>query len=61
MSCVVYGLGFAVKNNLICLVMQILVGCVIYIGLSVITKNDSYIYLKKCFFSKIIKKAGTRI
>ena len=47
MLIVVYGIGFLITNNLICLIVQVLAGGIVYIGISFITKNESFMYLKK--------------
>ena len=44
-----------IKNNALCLTVQILVGGIIYIILSAISKNESFIYLKDILKHKIIR------
>ena len=55
MVCVVYLIGLLINNNLICLIVQVLGGIVVYVGLSIITKNESFNYLKRMILSKILK------
>ena len=45
MCAAVYGVGYLVPNTLWCLVVQVLLGAAIYIGLSMVTKNESLQYL----------------
>lgn len=45
MCVIVYILGKFIVNDLICLVVQIAVGILVYIGLSIATKNESFYYL----------------
>lgn len=42
----VYWLGTVIKNDVICLIVQILTGGILYLLLSVATKNESFLYLK---------------
>ena len=51
----VISLERVIKNNALCLTFQILVGGTIYITLSAILKNKSYIYLKNILKHKIIR------
>lgn len=46
MGVIVYLLRFAISNDLILLVVQIITGVMVYIGLSLLTKNESFLYLK---------------
>jgi hypothetical protein len=39
--------GFLVENTLIALIMQVFIGGVVYVALSIITKNESFGYLKE--------------
>ena len=43
---IVYFLGKVIKNDVLALIVQIVSGAAIYIALSIISKNESYIYLK---------------
>ena len=52
----VYAVKFISSNNLITLIIQIAVGAVVYIALSVITKNNEFNLIKNMCLSKIIKK-----
>lgn len=52
----VYAVQFISSNNLITLIIQIAVGAVVYIALSVITKNNEFNLIKNMCLSKIIKK-----
>lgn len=58
MSIIVYVVGLMISNNVICLIVQILTGILVYFGLSIITKNESFFYLVKIVTSKI---AGVRL
>lgn len=40
-----YLIMLVIENVIICLVMQSIICCVLYVGLSVITKNESYYYI----------------
>lgn len=51
----VISLERVIKNNALCLTFQILVGGTIYITLSAISKNKSFIYLKDILKHKIIR------
>lgn len=53
MGLLVYGEGLLIENNLICLIVQVLTGGFVYLGLSVLTKNESFLYLKNTLLSKI--------
>lgn len=46
MLIVIYGIGFLITNNLICLIVQVFTGGIVYIGISFLTKNESFMYLK---------------
>lgn len=52
----VYAVQFLRLNNLITLVLQVSVGVVIYITLSIVVKNDSYIYIYDMVKSRICKR-----
>lgn len=56
MCIVVFLLGKVITNNIVCVVVQVLLGAAIYISLSVLTKNDSFIFIKKMIISKVIGK-----
>jgi len=60
MSAVMCGVMFAIGRMIAspwpCLITQIVIGAGIYLGLSVWTKNESYIYLKNMVMSKLRKK-----
>ena len=56
MMIVVICIGKIFSNNLLCLVMQIFGGCIVYIGLSFITKNDSFNYLCDILRQRVQKK-----
>ena len=47
MATVVICVGFLVENTLIALIMQVFIGGVVYVALSIITKNESFGYLKE--------------
>ena len=58
MGVMVYCVNYAGFNNLLTLIIQIILGIIIYIGLSIITKNDSFVYclaVVKSIVKKIIK------
>lgn len=55
MSLIVYGVGRFFTNNIISLCIQLIVGCFVYLLLSIITKNQEYLYLKKLIMSKVKK------
>lgn len=57
MSLVVFILGMVISDDFVCLIIQIFVGAVIYVGLSIITKNESFVYLKNMILSKMSKKS----
>lgn len=57
MSLVVYSLGFLKINTIILLIIQILVGGIIYLALSAIFKNKEFNYLLDLFKTKFIKRA----
>ena len=45
MAIIVYIIGLFIFNDLVCLFVQVLSGGIIYLILSIITKNDSFLYL----------------
>lgn len=49
MGVIVYGLQFAIENSLICLIVQVAVGGITYVGLSHVLQLESYTYLLKTF------------
>lgn len=53
MCVIVFFVGGLISNNLVCLVTQVILGGIVYIGLSIITKNESYLYLKKIIVGKV--------
>lgn len=55
MCVIVFFVGRLISNNLVCLVTQVILGGIVYIGLSIITKNESYLYLKNMMVGKIKK------
>lgn len=59
MCIVIYLVEYIIKNKVVCLVSQIVIGCLIYIILSIISKNDSFIYLKNLAKTKL--KRGKHI
>lgn len=48
-----YGVDMVISNALFAFVSQIVVGIMIYFVLSIVSKNDSYTYLKQEFLSKV--------
>lgn len=48
-----YGVDMVISHDLFAFVAQIVVGIMIYFILSIVSKNDSYIYLKQEFLSKV--------
>lgn len=55
MVIIVIFIGKLIENNIICLIAQVLTGGIVYIGLSIITKNKSFIYLRNMFKNKICR------
>lgn len=53
MAMIVYMIGLLINNHLVCLVIQVIVGGLIYIISSIVTRNESYIYLKKMLINKM--------
>lgn len=53
MGLLVYGEGFLIENNLLCLIVQVLTGSLVYVVLSVLTKNEAFFYLKSILLSKV--------
>ena len=55
MFVVVYFIGRFISSDLLCLMTQVVVGGIIYIGLSFATKNESFTYLINMTFGKMRK------
>lgn len=53
MCIVVYFIGKIIPQDIICLVVQIVVGGAIYLGLSIMTKNESFMFLKNMIVGKL--------
>lgn len=53
MCVTIFFVGKLISNNLVCLVTQVILGGFVYIGLSIISKNESYLYLKKIIVGKV--------
>lgn len=53
MSGVVYFVGVIISQSIVSLILQILTGIIIYVGLSVMLKNESFEYLKRIIDRKI--------
>lgn len=49
----VVAVGKYISNMFLCLVVQIVVGIVVYVGLSLITQNESFMYLWKMLVRKV--------
>ena len=47
MSLIVYSLSYVISNSILLLITQIVAGVSLYLGLSIITKNESFFYLYK--------------
>lgn len=56
MCAAVWGIGKLITPAWLCLAVQILAGAAIYLALSVITRNDSFIYLKDMLKSKLPRR-----
>lgn len=52
MAASVYMVGLVIKNNIICLCVQIVLGFAIYLGLAVITRNDNIKYITNMIKSR---------
>ena len=52
MGMIVYFIGLVVYNDILCLFTQVAVGGIVYLSLSIVTKNDSFIYLKNMLIKK---------
>lgn len=55
MCAIVFGLGLLIKNNIVALIIQCIVGVLVYLGLSIVSKNDSFYYLKDTLKKKLGK------
>lgn len=53
MCAVVYLIGRIIPGDIICLAVQVVVGGAIYIGLSIMTKNESFMFLKNIIVGKL--------
>lgn len=53
MSIIVYLIGKIISVDTVCLAVQVIAGVTLYLGLSVVTKNDSFIYLKNMLANKL--------
>ncbi len=51
----IYFLRFIQINKVIILILQIIMGVAIYIGFSILTKNECYLYLLNIIKNKIKK------
>lgn len=56
MGIVVYGIGCLEWNKAIELIIQVIVGGIFYLFLSIVTKNDMFIYVKKIFINKVLRR-----
>ena len=54
----VYSVGFIPLNNLALLCIQIVTGAILYIVLSILTRNKEFAYIKNLCLSKITKREG---
>ena len=55
MYAAVWGIGFIKLPSLILLIVQVLVGAAVYVGISIVIRNDSFVYVKGMighYFSK---------
>ena len=48
-------IGNLIENNIVCLFTQIITGGIVYIGLSIISKNKSFVYLRDMLKYKIVR------
>lgn len=53
MSIIVYLIGKIISVDTVCLAVQVIAGVTLYLGLSVVTKNNSFIYLKNMLANKL--------
>ncbi len=56
MGIIVYVISYLNMSNILILLIQIIVGILIYLLLSILTRNDSYIYLLNLIKKKLIRK-----
>lgn len=56
MAVLVYGIGYLITNNVLCLTVQILVGAAYYIGLSHLLHLEEYHYVRKTVIEIIQKR-----
>ena len=52
----VYLIGKIISVDAICLTVQVITGGILYLVLSIVTKNDSFIYMKNIFANKLRRK-----
>ena len=52
MGVVVYLVSYFVKNNILLLITQLFMGAIIYVGLSIITKQEGFLYCKNIILSR---------
>ena len=55
MCLIIWCIALAVNNQLICIILQILSGMAIYIFLSILTKNDTCLYIANMLNIKLLK------
>ncbi len=48
-------IGSLIRNDMICLIVQVITGGTVYIVLSIISKNKSFIYLRDILINKIMR------
>ena len=58
MCAAVWGIGKLIPSAWPCLITQVIVGAGIYVGLSILTKNDSFLYLKNMIQGKLSALRG---
>ena len=46
-------IGVMIKNCTVCLLCQVISGGLVYVGLSILTRNESYLYLKQIILNKV--------
>lgn len=56
MAMLVYGIGYLITNNILCLTVQILFGAAFYIGLSHLLHLEEYLYVRKTIIEIIQKR-----
>lgn len=52
MAIVVYVIGYLITNDIICLLVQMITGVIVYILLSIMLKNDNFLYIIKMVKSR---------